>query len=199
MKPCIWICYGEHQVNAHIGGAVSSGRKLLGVMKRWGKGLSVSALITVYASIVRPKLEYVSVTWNSIGKDNYNKIEAVQRNFVKYLAHIENINYDNTSYKDSCIHFNLPLLSDRRTYFDLLFLFKSVNGIFDCQPFFNLHVPGRTTRQCRTFQQPGGRVKFSQQSLFNRIPSLVKGSFSDLCIFSSSVDIFKCTIRRLCF
>ena len=89
------------------------------------------------------------------------KLEAVQRNFVKYLCYFVNVKLDDYSYDDLCVTFNLPVLSKRRTYFDLVFLYKSINALLDCQPIFNLHIPGRSTRQKRTFHEPGGRVKFT--------------------------------------
>jgi hypothetical protein len=68
--------------NPHIDNVVSSGRRMIGMMKRFGKGLSVRALITVYVSFVRPKLEYASIIWNSVGRVKSDKLETVQRDFL---------------------------------------------------------------------------------------------------------------------
>jgi hypothetical protein len=183
----------------HVNSAVSNSRKILGMIKRFGKGLSVSALITVYIAFVRTKLEYASVIWNSIGKGSSDKIEAVQRKFFKYLCFVDKRNHEELSYADMCALFKLPCLADRRTYFDLVFLFKSANSVFDCQSFFGLHVPGRRTRQAMTFNQPGGRVKFSQLSLFNRLPTLYNNVYSNLRIFNVTLPCFKSSAKKACW
>jgi hypothetical protein len=185
--------------NSHVEGAVAGGRKLLGMIKRFGRGLSCRALVIVYVAFVRAKLEYASVIWNSIGKVNADKLEAVQKCFLRYICYIDGICYDDFNYKYICNHFNLPMLSHRCTYYDLLFLFKSVNSIFNSQSLFSLHVPGRRSRQSRTFHQPGGRVSFSQQCLVNRIPSLFNSAYSNMRIFNISTDRFKRSARSVCF
>ncbi len=185
--------------NPHIDNIVSCGRRMIGMMKRFGKGLSVRALITVYVSFVRPKLEYASIIWNSVGRVKSDKLETVQRDFFKYISFIDNSNYRNVTYEDNCKSFILPSLSKRRSYFDLLFLFKSVNNVFNCQPFFNLHIRGRNTRQSRTFHQTGGRVKVTQQCLFNRIPILYNNTHYSLQIFNTSSLSFKRCARKACF
>jgi hypothetical protein len=97
---------------SHVNSIISESRRTLGMIKRFGKGLPMEALIIVYTTFVRTKLEYAY--WESEYWQNWGK------------------------------------------YFDLLFLFKSVNAYYDCQPFFGLHVPGRS----RTFHEPGGRINF---------------------------------------
>jgi hypothetical protein len=56
------------------------------MIKRFGKGLPVEALIIVYTTFVRTKLEYASTIWNSIGKVSIDRIEAVQRIFLDTYA-----------------------------------------------------------------------------------------------------------------
>ena len=183
----------------HVTSIISDSRRLLGMLKRFGKGLSTAALIAVYTAFVRTKLEYASIVWNSIGKVNSDKLEAVQRNFIRYLCYVQNVIFDDISYNDLCVKFNLPTLEKRRNYFDLVFLHKSVNAIFDCQPIFNLHIRSRSTRQIRTFNEPGGRVKFTQHSLFNRIPRLYNTFYQTLPIFNISASSFKRKAKRVCF
>ena len=153
----------------------------------------------VYKAYVRTKLEYASVVWNSIDKVYSDKLEAVQRNFIKYLCFILKVRFNDYSYEDLCSKFNLPVLSKRRIYFDLVFLHKSINALFDCQPIFNLHIPGRSTRQKKTFYEPGGRVKFTSNSLFNRIPKLYNSFFQLLPIFNVSASSFKRNAKSVCF
>ena len=185
--------------STHVVSIVTDARRLLGMLKRFGKMLSVDALLMVYKTFIRTKLEYASVVWNSIDKVHSDKLEAVQRNFVKYVCYHVKVRFIDYSYDDLCVKFNLPVLSKRRTYFDLVFLHKSSNALFDCQPIFDLHIPGRSTRQKRTFHEPGGRVKFTSNSLFNRIPRLYNSFYQCLPIFNISASSFKRKAKSICF
>jgi hypothetical protein len=184
---------------SHVNSVISESRRTLGMIKRFGKGLPVEALIIVYTTFVRTKLEYASTIWNSIGKVNTDRIEAVQRIFFRYLCHVKKLEYDKHSYQSLCVIFKLSSLSGRRKYFDLLFLFKSVNAYYDCQPFFGLHVPGRSTRQTRTFHEPSGRINFSKNVLFNRIPTLFNQYCLSMRVFNISLSIFKNNVKNVFF
>lgn len=109
----------------HVNSAVSSGRKLLGMITRLRKGLPMSALIVVYIAFVRSRLEYASVIWNSIGKGSSDRIESVQRKLVKYLCFSNSFNYDDVDYRDWCLLFKLLCLKDRCTYL-ICFFFLSL-------------------------------------------------------------------------
>ena len=74
--------------STHVVSIVTDARRLLGMLKRTGNRLSVDALLMVYKTFVRTKLEYASVVWNSIDKVFSDKLEAVQLNFVKFLCYL---------------------------------------------------------------------------------------------------------------
>ena len=115
------------------------------------------------------------------------------------VCHVKKLEYDEYSYQNVCAICKLSSLSGRRKYFDLLFLFKSVNAYYDCQPFFGLHVPGRSTRQTRTFHEPGGRINFSKNVLFNRIPTLFNQYSLSMRVFNISLSIFKNNVKNVFF
>ena len=51
-------------------------------------------LSKAFCTFVRPILEYSSVTWNQVYKYDINKIEAVQRRFLKRLNGFYNLPYN---------------------------------------------------------------------------------------------------------
>ena len=94
---------------------------------------TANILIKLFKIYVRPKLEYNTQIWSPYLKKNINKIESVQRNFTRLVCNRCNI--PNNSYSDRLIKLGLKSLEYRRWEFDLVTLYKIINGEY--KVFFN--------------------------------------------------------------
>jgi hypothetical protein len=99
----------------------------------------------LYFALVRSKLEYASVAWNSVTITDSNKLERLQKIFAaicqKNLFQDVEYHYENISEK-----LNLQTLHIRRRHFDAPFLINIFSGTKYC-PFVletvGIRVPTR--------------------------------------------------------
>ena len=83
-------------------------------------------LIKAFKTYVRPILEYGTTVWSSNNIGDINSIENIQRSFTHRVAFLCKLPL--LSYVDRLELFNLERLELRRIHFDLIELFKIVNG-----------------------------------------------------------------------
>ena len=86
-------------------------------------------LSKAFCVFVRPLLEFSSVVWNPMFKQDINKLESVQRRFTKRLKGLRNF-----SYEARLTHLGLDSLHCRRTKADLLMCYKIINNYTCTQP-----------------------------------------------------------------
>ena len=101
----------------HIATICSKARKLLGfIFRHFYSHSSPSTLIKLYISLVRLHLEYCSLIWDPSSPTLIRSLESVQLFALKLVRPflIPSLKYQ----------FNLPSLASRRSYFELIFLFK---------------------------------------------------------------------------
>ena len=87
-------------------------------------------MIILYYSLVRSILEFGSVVWNPIQVGLKNKIEIIQRRFLRMLAY--KFGLVDKSVKDVAIIYKIPTLESRRLNTDVLFIHKLLNNKIDC-------------------------------------------------------------------
>ena len=85
-----------------------------------------SFLCKMFCVYVRPLLEYNTAVWNPYLHKDVQKVESVQRFFTKRIPGLAHI-----SYLNRLSRLGLETLELRRLKFDLLEVFKIVNGIVD--------------------------------------------------------------------
>lgn len=71
---------------------------------------SLHNLLTLYYNLVRRKLEYVRVAWNSVTSTDAGKLERIQRKLV-LLCHLSFSSYLDYSYGDILNYLQLHTLS----------------------------------------------------------------------------------------
>ena len=185
----------------HVDHAVKRANRALGLLMRSfqtgarpGK-FRTSAVLTACFANVRSILEYGSVIWAGAAETHTARIDRVQHKFLMWLLSYTLSGYaPSLSYENLLHHFRLPSLSSRRMQHDIIFIRNIFRLNFDCADLlasFALHIPTRSTRAYKLFNEPRARVNTIQSSLFCRLPR-VANSFLNKC---NRVDVFNDTFH----
>ena len=94
---------------------------------KFTKTTNIWNLLKFYVVYIRPKLEYNSPVWSPSLLKDIHKIEKVQKHFTRIIFQKCNIPY--SSYENRLYQLNLKSLEYRRTFIDLFFMFKTLNGL----------------------------------------------------------------------
>lgn len=142
----------------------------------------------LYTSFVRSKLEYAHIVWNPSTDFQINRIERVQRKFIKFALFSVNYVQPIPLYESRCKLIRLPTLSNRRHFQCIIFIYKIICGIIDCPyilSLININVPCRYFRRIEYFHIPFHRTNYCMnqpilKSLreLNRISKLYDIDFS---------------------
>ena len=92
-------------------------------------------IVKLYKQLVRPHLEYATPMWKPYSKRDIQLLERVQKHATKCVNGLANKNYE-----ERLVLLKMDTLKIRRTFFDLLEVFKIVVGIcvIDFDKIFNL-------------------------------------------------------------
>lgn len=117
----------------HLLSVSSRASSLLGFIMRSTRGFqSPHSIVILYKSLVRPVLEYGSVIWSPHLIGHIEILNKIQLRFVRMLGTRLGYTFLGTPVEDVMLHFDLQPLPLRRQFFDLILLFKLVNGLLDC-------------------------------------------------------------------
>ena len=129
----------------------------------------ITTLRTLFCALVRSQLEYCTVVWSPQTARNINKLEKIQRRATKFILKTDD-DYDTCRKR-----LNLLSLEDRRFLFDVLFLYKVLNGYISIGistyiQFYTdsdrYHLRGRDEL---TLKKNFARTTTFKSSFFNRI------------------------------
>ena len=116
--------------STHIDKILNKDNKILGLIKRICKGFQdVSTLRTLYLALVRSLLECCSVVWSPQKSRKISKLERIQRRATKFILKT------NDDYEQRRKRLDLLSLEQRRFLFDVLFLYKALNGYINIDLF----------------------------------------------------------------
>ena len=135
-------------------------RFLFRVSKPFKKPLTY---ILLYQSLVRPFLEYVSPVWNPFYNVHSNKIESIQKKFLKIL-HFRMTN-TKLSYSELLHHYEILSLTARRDLSDIMLLHKIINNAYDCPTFLellNFRTPPHSSRNQSLFAETTSRTNLGK-------------------------------------
>ncbi|PNF30002.1 hypothetical protein B7P43_G06208 [Cryptotermes secundus] len=109
------LFYSKLHFHTHVNYIFSECIKLLGLIRSITyRFSSMESLYVLYFTLVRSKLEYASVVWNSITSTDANKLERIQQKFASVCF-----------YTDALEKLSLQSLHKRRHHLDAPFLFRS--------------------------------------------------------------------------
>ena len=139
----------------HINVVVNRALRMLGFVRRTMKPFSdVKVLKVLYNSYVRSSLDYCSSVWSPSAKYLIDKLENVQKRFVKHLCFHDKVKYDSQNYAALCNHYQLTTLKNRRKVADMVLFYKILHSRVNCFPLVSsvhFNLPTRRTRHTNVF------------------------------------------------
>lgn len=179
----------------HVNNVVNKASKALGFVLRMSSQFqSLKTFKILYCAYVRSHLEYASQVWNPSYGVYINRIEGIQRKFLRYLQYRTNVYLPD--YSARCKKQHLLPLHERRRIADLSYLLSLANGTIDCPELLGqlgLRTPSNALRKPNLLQIPRTRSNYRQNSFLIRAcrcyNSISKNV--DLDIFNMSVLTLK--------
>ena len=101
----------------------SDARRISGWVLRAFKTREVKAMLILYKSLVRSKLEYCCPIWDTPKISDIQKVEAVQRQFTKRIDGMRDL-----SYWERLKKLNLYSMQRRRERYSIIMIWKMANG-----------------------------------------------------------------------
>ena len=84
----------ELNFHQHISSSVSKANQILGIIKRTFTQITAEMLPILFATLVRPHLEYGNVLWHLRFKLDADKVERVQRRATRLVPGLSSLTYD---------------------------------------------------------------------------------------------------------
>lgn len=158
--------------DTHIDIIIKKASKLLGFIMRLSKCFNnAKTLKILYCTFVRSQLEYASQIWNPRYHKYIDRIENIQRRFIKYLCFHQKIPYHSIDYLRLCKKYHLLPLKDRREIADFLYVLKIFNNYIDSPELlskFHFNVPQKLFRNNPPLRVPLASTNYRQNSFIIR-------------------------------
>lgn len=182
--------------NEHIATTTAKAFSLLGFVRRITKSFrDVYAMKSIYCAVVRSVLEYAVQVWAPYHQVQADRIERVQRSFVRYV--LRQLPWNDPirlpPYDHRCRLIGLDTLASRRVMAQRIFCFDLLTGIIDCANLLrqmNFHAPVRHLRQNTLFHLPTHRTLYDHN---NPLHSCCRyfNEVHDMFDFNRTKTIFK--------
>ena len=180
----------------HIQCTVDKSLKTLGFINRLSKNFkSPETYLRLFATLVRPTLEYASSIWSPYTFTDIKLIESIQNKFLRRLALLsgtpmQRIDHDYTNIKPK---YHISSLRQRRHMTDLTLLYNIINKKINCDYLSNkfyIRIPVRTLREQRHFPVDLYRQSKCTNNTINRICRLGNQTICDIAHFNLSLYNF---------
>ena len=179
----------------HIDLIISKSKKMLGFITRITiKFKNVRSLVILYCSLVRSCLEYASNIWSPYYMTHIDRIEGVQRKFVKLLSFRSKLYFERNNYNNIICYFGLSTLQVRRVYYQLCFMYKILNYIIMCPrllSMISINVHELLTRCPQLIQVEYHRTNYGINSPLSVLTKISNNYANKLNFFGVSLNNFK--------
>ena len=200
------IMSSDYTFKEHISQTVSTAKSLSGWILRTFSTRDPLPMMTLWKTMVLPKLDYCCTLWNPIGKAQIQSIELVQRSFLRRICALSEL-----SYWDQLKETRLYSVERRRERYFIIYTWKVLEGIV---PNVSIHQERKinakwTSRHDRTCHIPTvkshvtAKVKAARYSslgcrgpqLFNTIPAEIRNiTHVPVDKFKKALDKFLSTV-----
>lgn len=181
----------------HANAVTLSALRMLGFIIRTTRNFnSIQAILALYFSYVRSKLEYASIVWSPVYKFLICQLERVQRRCLKYIYYRVNRVYPVQGFSHQLLlnMFSVDSLDLRRKRADMRFLYNLLNNGLDAPGLLeNIHimVPRSASRTFYLFYCLKPRTNIMIKSPFYRICTYFN-QLSDI-----SIDLHHSTLTEI--
>ena len=155
---------------------------------------------TLYLSIVRPTLGYVTQIWAQQSIELMRKVERVQRRATKFILRLPFFCPD--SYQDHLARTSLLPICYWHDYLDLVFLFKALNGLIELDPDIlpkplvpSLLTRSISNRNALLFRPTKCKTLTFQRSYLSRITRIWNTLPEDLKLNTVDLSAFKYKLK----
>lgn len=183
--------------NLHIDNICKKAYKSLGMILRIGKPFRRPFTYKVlYSSYVRSLLEFGSVIWNPQYQVHKDRLERIQKIFLKSLCYRTGSFFETST--ESARHFNILSLNNRRIYLDVIFYYKILTNIINCPNLLQnilFKIPYPSIRPRELFHVSFARTNYTQNTFFRRVPKYYNNYLKDIDPFQHSIRPFKKLVK----
>ena len=110
--------------NVHISKMVTAASRIAGWALRTFRRRGVGTMVTLWKSIIQPRLDYCSQLWTPDDQESINSIESVQKNFLSRITGTETMNH-----RERLKFLHLYSQERRRERYVVIFLWKIAEGL----------------------------------------------------------------------
>ena len=191
----------------HIENQCKKAARMLGFVRRASRDFSADTLRHLYISLVRPVLEYASVVWSPHHVTKIDRLERIQRSFLRAWCHKRREQFRKEDYIRHCREARIHPLYTRRQIHDLIFLHKIIRGGVNSSSLLEsvyIHAPPRYNRVLRVFRPPYARIDvclhhFCYRAQRQYCDLVARPDCHDIDIFTMSLPQFKWRICHALF
>lgn len=191
----------------HINLIVNKANSMLGFIKRWAKEFQDPYVtLALYNCLVRPHLEYASQVWTPYYQIHINRLESVQRKFIRFA--LKGLPwsdpYNLPPYEHRIKLLQIQPLSQRRINNDIIFIHQLITGVIDapdllCCVSFNYRGGNHNIRSLELMHIPQHRTNYGMHEPFTRMCKLLNlnSNIFDFNISKNSLKhVLKTSIPR---
>lgn len=182
--------------NSHIDYIIPKAYAVMAFINRHSKEFDDPYVKKIlYSSFVRSKLEYALIVWNPTTSVKINRVERIQKKFLKSALSSIHFVQPIPSYESRCKLIHLPTLSSRRQFQSMVFLYKVICGLIDSPYILNrigFNVPPRRLRRIDYFNIPTYKTNYAiNEPIIRCLREFNRLSYMLEIDFSMSTDQFK--------